>query len=365
SWIAMLALAHLCWTLAMAGKVSHFSSKIDKVGQMLAAYAEGLGLIEDRKFTAAENIRLQKQLFIADRPLSDAFRELSKLINNLDARNNMLVGAVLNMIFLWDFKYVLKIVRWKSLYEENILIAFDIIASFESLNSLAILKRNHPSWATPAIAEDPLADSLTAQEIVHPLIAAGLPVSNSYSNEDHDIALITGSNMAGKSTFLRTIGINAVLAYAGGVVCAKVFQLPIYRLISYMRIKDSLNESTSTFKAELDRMKFILDTVERHPDSFFLIDEMLRGTNSVDKYLGSRAIIRKLLQMEGRGMVATHDLQLASLEEENPGKLRNFHFDIQVVEGEMLFDYKLKEGRCTIFNASLLLKGIGVDVETT
>lgn len=365
SWIAMLALAHLCWTLAMAGKVSHFSSKIDKVGQMLAAYAEGLVLIEDRKFTAAENIRLQKQLFIADRPLSDAFRELSKLINNLDARNNMLVGAVLNMIFLWDFKYVLKIVRWKSLYEENILIAFDIIASFESLNSLAILKRNHPSWATPAIAEDPLADSLTAQEIVHPLIAAGLPVSNSYSNEDHDIALITGSNMAGKSTFLRTIGINAVLAYAGGVVCAKVFQLPIYRLISYMRIKDSLNESTSTFKAELDRMKFILDTVERHPDSFFLIDEMLRGTNSVDKYLGSRAIIRKLLQMEGRGMVATHDLQLASLEEENPGKLRNFHFDIQVVEGEMLFDYKLKEGRCTIFNASLLLKGIGVDVETT
>lgn len=365
SWIAMLALAHLCWTLAMAGKVSHFSSKIDKVGQMLAAYAEGLVLIEDRKFTAAENIRLQKQLFIADRPLSDAFRELSKLINNLDARNNMLVGAVLNMIFLWDFKYVLKIVRWKSLYEENILIAFDIIASFESLNSLAILKRNHPSWATPAIAEDPLVDSLTAQEIVHPLIAAGLPVSNSYSNEDHDIALITGSNMAGKSTFLRTIGINAVLAYAGGVVCAKVFQLPIYRLISYMRIKDSLNESTSTFKAELDRMKFILDTVERHPDSFFLIDEMLRGTNSVDKYLGSRAIIRKLLQMEGRGMVATHDLQLASLEEENPGKLRNFHFDIQVVEGEMLFDYKLKEGRCTIFNASLLLKGIGVDVETT
>src|SRR5690606_26418638 len=149
SWIAMLALAHLCWTLAMAGKVSHFSSKIDKVGQMLAAYAEGLVLIEDRKFTAAENIRLQKQLFIADRPLSDAFRELSKLINNLDARNNMLVGAVLNMIFLWDFKYVLKIVRWKSLYEENILIAFDIIASFESLNSLAILKRNHPSWATP------------------------------------------------------------------------------------------------------------------------------------------------------------------------------------------------------------------------
>src|SRR5690606_28914325 len=171
--------------------------------------------------------------------------------------------------------------------------------------------------------------------------------------------------MAGKSTFLRTIGINAVLAYAGGVVCAKVFQLPIYRLISYMRIKDSLNESTSTFKAELDRMKFILDTVERHPDSFFLIDEMLRGTSSVDKYLGSRAIIRKLLQMAGRRMVATRDLRVASLEEESPGELWNSQFDIQVGEGEMLFDYTLKEGRWTIFNPSVPLKGIGVDVETT
>ena len=169
--------------------------------------------------------------------------------------------------------------------------------------------------------------------------------------------------MAGKSTFLRTIGINAVLAYTGAVVCATQFELPIYQLISYMRIKDSLNESTSTFKAELDRMKFILDTVGRKTDSFFLIDEMLRGTNSVDKYLGSRAIIRKLLAMKGQGMVATHDLQLATLEEENPGELENFHFDIQVVDGEMLFDYRLKNGRCTIFNASLLLKGIGVDVD--
>ena len=131
-----------------------------------------------------------------------------------------------------------------------------------------------------------------------------------------------------------------------------------------MRIKDSLNESTSTFKAELDRMKFILDTVQQDNDSFFLIDEMLRGTNSVDKYLGSRAIIRKLIAMEGRGMVATHDLQLASLEEENVGQVANYHFDIRVVNGEMLFDYKLKQGRCTIFNASLLLKGIGIDVDS-
>ena len=130
-----------------------------------------------------------------------------------------------------------------------------------------------------------------------------------------------------------------------------------------MRIKDNLNESTSTFKAELDRMKFILETVASRDDSFFLIDEMLRGTNSVDKYLGSRAIIKKLIAENGKGMVATHDLQLSTLADEYPNVVKNYHFDIQVIDEEMLFDYKLKIGECKVFNASMLLRGIGVDVE--
>lgn len=362
--LLVLGLVHLFWTLGLAGKVGLFSSRIDKVGRILAAYAEGIALVEERTFVATESKRLQQQLSVDGKPLSGAFRELSKLINNLDARNNMLMGAILNIVLLWDFKYVMRIVQWKSKYEADILEAFDIIAEFEALNSLAVLKRNHPSWTTPELLSNTTNDKIVAAGIAHPLIPVEQSVTNDYSNEQHRIALITGSNMAGKSTFLRTIGINAVLAYAGAVTCAAVFKLPIYNLISYMRIRDSLNESTSTFKAELDRMKFILDTVKQDRDSFFLIDEMLRGTNSVDKYLGSRAIIRKLIAMEGKGMVATHDLQLASLEEENIGRVQNYHFDIRVEEGEMLFDYKLKYGRCTIFNASLLLKGIGIDVDS-
>ncbi|KGE15108.1 MutS-related protein [Sphingobacterium deserti] len=363
TYLGGLAIIHLLWTLAMAGKVSLFSSKIDKVGQVLAAYADGLALIEGKAFNTSLTQMLQSKLRMNDTQLSNAFKQLAQLINNLDARNNMLVGSLLNMVFLWDFKYVMKIVHWKSQYEANILLAFDVIAEFEALNSLAILKRNHPEWTLPQILDHKDNVSLATTHIAHPLISVKTSVVNDYTNENHSIALITGSNMAGKSTFLRTIGINAVLAYAGAVCCAKSFRLPIYHLISYMRIKDSLNESTSTFKAELDRMRFILQTVEKDKQSFFLIDEMLRGTNSVDKYLGSRAIIRKLIAMEGQGMVATHDLQLASLEEEYSGKVQNYHFDIQVVEGEMLFDYKLKNGRCTIFNASMLLKGIGIDVE--
>ncbi|MGJ1269324.1 MutS-related protein [Sphingobacterium spiritivorum] len=364
-YVFILALVHILWTLAMAGRVSVFSSKIDKVGGILNAYADGIRLVEERQWSSALTNSLQQRVSVQGNKgkLSAAFKELGGLINKLDARNNILVGTVLNMFLLWDFKQVMAIVKWKSRYEENILEAFDVIAEYEALLSFATLKRNYTDWAFPVLLEDTKHGKITGEAINHPLINEAYAVANNYDANEHRIALVTGSNMAGKSTFLRTIGINAVLAYAGAPVCASSLELPIYKLITYMRIKDNLNESTSTFKAELDRMKYILDTVGQKKDSFFLIDEMLRGTNSVDKYLGSRAIIKKLISMDGKGMVATHDLQLSTLETEYPGIVRNYHFDIQVKEGEMLFDYKLKDGECKVFNASMLLKGIGVEIE--
>lgn len=364
NYLLLLAIVHLLWAMALGGRVSYFSSRIDKIGFTLISYADAVKMVEDEKFSAPLNQRLQAALKTNNQAhLSTAFKHLGGLVDKLDARNNILVGAFLNMLMLWDFKQVLAIVDWKKNYEGNVLKAFEIIASFEALVSLATLKSNHHTWVEPTILDNPQSEGIVAEAINHPLIPTHLAVANDYNAQDHQVALITGSNMAGKSTFLRTIGINAVLAYAGGVVFAKQFALPIYSLVSYMRIKDSLNESTSTFKAELDRMKFILGKLASDPHTFVLIDEMLRGTNSVDKYLGSKAIIRKILAIDGKGIVATHDLQLASMEEEYAEKLKNFHFDIQVRDGEMLFDYKLKDGKCTIFNASLLLKGIGVDVQ--
>ena len=177
------------------------------------------------------------------------------------------------------------------------------------------------------------------------------------------IDIITGSNMAGKSTFLRTIGINTVLALCGAPVCATEMQVSVTTIVTYMRIKDSLNESTSTFKAELDRLQMLLNAVESDDKVFFLIDEMLRGTNSVDKYLGSKAVIERLISKKGVGMVATHDLEIAKLEQSHPDYVRNYYFDIQVQNGQMLFDYKIKHGECKTFNASLLLKQIGIDVD--
>ncbi|MFD2597541.1 DNA mismatch repair protein MutS [Sphingobacterium corticis] len=364
SYVLMLAIAHLLWTLALGGKVSVFSNRIDKIGAIMIAYSGAIEAIEKRDFQAKRNQHLQQQLKTkSDTPLSEALNQLGKLIDKLDVRNNMLVGAILNMFMLWDFRQVQAIVNWKKDYAGDTLEAFTVMADFEALLSLGVLAYNQSGWSFPEILDDAQNGRIVTKDIEHPLIISNRSVANTYDANAHRVALITGSNMAGKSTFLRTIGINAVLAYAGSVVCAKYLQLPIYKLVTYMRIKDDLNESTSTFKAELDRMKFILGVVEVAKDSFFLIDEMLRGTNSVDKYLGSKAVIKKLIALDGKGMVATHDLQLSKLSDEYPNDLANYHFDIQIQDGEMLFDYKLKSGECKIFNASMLLRGIGVEVD--
>jgi DNA mismatch repair ATPase MutS len=295
--------------------------------------------------------------------ISAKIAQLSKLINKLNYRLNLVVDIIMNVLFVWNIRQIISIEKWKRNNQESLETAFDVLAEFEAVISLASLRINYPEWSFPQIA-DSNAYTLTAKDLAHPLINKDKRIANDYElNDTFKIDIITGSNMAGKSTFLRTIGINTVLALCGAPVCATEMQVSVITIITYMRIKDSLNESTSTFKAELDRLQMLLKAVETEPKVFFLIDEMLRGTNSVDKYLGSKAVIEQLIRKKGVGMVATHDLQIAELEKSHPEYVRNFYFDIQVKNGEMLFDYKIKHGECKTFNATLLLKQIGIDVE--
>jgi hypothetical protein len=332
-----------------------------KIGDTLANYAGVFKRIEEEQWQAAYNAGLAHQLKKGQ--TSNKIKELAVLINKLNYHLNMIIGFILNLFFLWDIRQVIAIENWKRQNTESLEAAFDVIAEFESLISLAGLTINYPEWSFPQIDDKP-SYTLIATALAHPLIDATKRIENDYElNDTFKIDIITGSNMAGKSTFLRTIGINTVLALCGAPVCAKTMQLSVITIISYMRIKDSLNESTSTFKAELDRLQMLLAAVENEPKIFFLIDEMLRGTNSVDKYLGSKAVIEQLIRKNAVGMVATHDLQIAHLETKYPDYVRNFYFDIQVKDGEMLFDYKIKHGECKTFNASLLLKQIGINVE--
>lgn len=332
-----------------------------KIGDILGKYAVVFEKIEHEAWKSEYTIRLAAS--IKDNRTSDSIRELAGLINKLNYHLNMLIGFVLNLFFLWDIRQIIAIENWKRNNQQNLESAFDTIAEFEALISLSGLHINYPGWCIPVIA-DSAGYTLTATGIAHPLINQGSRIANDYElNDALKIDIITGSNMAGKSTFLRTIGINAVLALCGAPLCAESMQISVITIVSYMRIKDSLNESTSTFKAELDRLQMLLAAVESNAKIFFLIDEMLRGTNSVDKYLGSKAVIEQLIKRQAVGMVATHDLQIAHLEKQYPAYVRNFYFDIQVKNGEMLFDYKIKHGECKTFNASLLLKQIGIDVD--
>jgi DNA mismatch repair ATPase MutS len=332
-----------------------------KIGDTLSNYADVFKCIEDQQWQAVYSNTLAQQL--KSDKTSAKIKELSQLINKLNYHLNLLVGFVLNLFFLWDIRQIIAIENWKRQNQDSLEAAFDVIAEFESLVSLASLAVNYPDWSFPIIDDRP-GYTLTAKAIAHPLIDAAKRIENHYELDNtFKVDIITGSNMAGKSTFLRTVGINTVLALSGAPVCAKSMQVSVITMISYMRIKDSLNESTSTFKAELDRLQMLLAAVENEPKVFFLIDEMLRGTNSVDKYLGSKAVIEQLIRKNAVGMVATHDLQIAHLETKYPDYVRNFYFDIQVVNGEMLFDYKIKHGECKTFNASLLLKQIGIEVD--
>ncbi|WP_316746095.1 MutS-related protein [Pedobacter gandavensis] len=324
---------------------------------MLTSFSGTIKWTEEVKW----NSTYLKKLFKEEQdglPVSGQIKQLAKIIQAFDARLNVLLGTVLNLFFLWDLKCCMYLSKWHHQYSAPVLDGINRICEFEELVSFATLAHNQPDWTYPELADSFHFEALA---LGHPLIPQSVRVLNDYQlSKQPTVDIVTGSNMAGKSTFLRTVGINMVLAFAGAPVCADKMSVSIFNLLSYMRIKDSLNDQTSTFKAELNRLKMILDAISTSSNSLVLIDEMLRGTNSRDKYLGSKVFIEKLIEQQTPALFATHDLQLSEMIADYPEQVRNYHFDIQIREGEMNFDYKLKHGPCTTFNAALLLKEIGL-----
>lgn len=341
-------------------RVMKTESLIGKMSKILERFSEALSAIKKENWEADLLVQLSADLKDDQKgKLPEQIKSLSVLINKLNLGLST-IGPLLNFIMAWNIRQLLAIEGWKQENKLNIEGAFDMIATFEALVSLSSLNTNYPSWTFPSISEQQHY-TLNVKAIWHPLIPSELRIVNDFElNNERKIDIITGSNMAGKSTFLRTLGINIVLALSGAPVCAQMMELCPVLVFSYMRIRDSLNESTSTFKAELDRLQALLEILNTEAKVYFLIDEMLRGTNSVDKFLGSKAIIERLISQKAVGIIATHDLQIAELEEKYPDYIRNFHFDIQVEGEDMKFDYKLKKGECRTFNAQMLLKRIGI-----
>ncbi|MET4082273.1 hypothetical protein ABIB40_002231 [Pedobacter sp. UYP30] len=355
--LIVYAIAHFVYNSQIAKKASNVFDKLAGTADLLDSSSKSIAYTEDDDWKSD----YIKGLFQNQEKVSMQIKKLATIIQAFDARLNFLVGGILNVFLLWDIRCSIRLDKWQNHSSTDIIAALNRIGHFEELISFAMFSYNHSGYIFPHIEDN---YSFSTRELGHPLIPIQTRVYNDFEfAQTPTVDIVTGSNMAGKSTFLRTVGINMVLAYAGSVVCAERLSLSIFSLVSYMRIADSLNESTSTFKAELIRLKMILEHVQTQDNGFVLIDEMLRGTNSQDKYTGSKVFIEKLLSLGKPALFATHDLQLSSLAETHPRQVRNFNFDIQINDGQMHFDYKIKEGSCKTFNAAILLREIGLGID--
>jgi hypothetical protein len=285
-----------------------------------------------------------------------SIKKLSSLSGMFDQRLNMLVTIFLNSLFLYDIHCLWALEDWKRRNSGRFNNWIHCVGTIESLNSLATFAFNNPQFHYPSVNADGL--SISATQLAHPLIPAHERVANDCTfGVNEQLILVTGSNMSGKTTFLRTLGVNLLLAQCGAPVCAATFAFSPMAIRSSIRVSDSLQEHTSYFMAELKRLQQIVHYLQQNQSPvLILIDEILRGTNSEDKTHGSEQFIKKLLQYRCLTLFATHDLALSRLEEELPGHVNNYCFESIIREGELLFDYKLQQGVAKNKNASFLMQ---------
>jgi DNA mismatch repair ATPase MutS len=303
---------------------------------------------------------LQDQLR-ANGKASENILQLKKILDRFDMRLNIFAFIFLNTFLLWDLQQVLHLNKWREKNTASVKTWFDVIAYIEFLNTISTLAFNHPSWCLPQAVSEHF--TLLANEVGHPLIREDKRIDNSFATEGiPKVSIITGSNMAGKSTFLRSVGVNLVLAQMGAAVCAKSFVFSPVELCTSMRVADNLAENASTFYAELKKLKSIIERVNAGDKVFILLDEILRGTNSLDKHTGSEALIKQFIRRNAVAIIATHDVELGDLKNVFDAHIENYHFDVQVEGEELYFDYKIKRGICQSLNASLLMKKIGIEL---
>ena len=283
-------------------------------------------------------------------------------MNALNQRNNMLAYMVLNGFLFWEVRQVMSIERWKERHAASLPVWLDAIGEMDALCSLGTFAYNHPDYAYPTPVDKPF--TLCAERMGHPLIHRDRCVRNDiHMTKRPYFIIVTGANMAGKSTYLRTVGVNYLLACTGAPVCAVRMEFYPARLVTSLRTTDSLNDNESYFFAELKRLKDIIDRLNRGEELFVILDEILKGTNSVDKQKGSLSLVKQLLQLGANGIIATHDLQLGSLAGRYPDHIANYRFEATIAGDELTFSYRMQEGVARNMNACFLMKKMGIFVE--
>lgn len=340
-----------------AKKISAHLSVSTSVTKILQQFAGQLQQIETQSFQSPLLHQLQQGLKTGNLTASHSIAKLASLFNYLETVINLVVSLLLNGLFLFHIHILYALEKWKQKNGEHILPWLELLGETEALNSFANLSFNNKTFCQPQVSN---TETLLADNMGHPLIRLEKRINNSISFAEHRFVILTGSNMSGKSTFLRTLGINLVLARAGSNVCADQFIFYPYAVHVSMRITDSLQDSESFFYAELKRLQGIIHQLQAGEKTFVILDEILRGTNSNDKHNGTIGLIRKLIAANACGIIATHDLTVSKLEQENNGYISNKCFESEIINDELIFDYKLKDGVCTRLSASFLMKKMGV-----
>lgn len=338
--------------------VENITEKTFKSLKTLRAYGRMIRIIETSEFKSERLRHLQSVFVHADHNASDSILRLQKILDYLQARSNMFY-LFFNFGLLFDLHLVFKAEKWKQQQKADVNQWFDHIGELEAINSLAGFAYANPEYSMPVISETDYV--FEAEEMGHPLIPKAERVSNTIQMRGKGtVNIITGSNMSGKSTFLRTVGVNIALALAGGPVCATSLKVSRLQVFTSMRTEDNLEEHVSSFYAELRRIRMLLDMLEKDEvPVLYMLDEILKGTNSKDRHAGAAALIRQISVTSSMGFVSTHDLELGQLTDELQN-LKNYSFN-SIVEGdEIIFNYTLEEGICHSFNASKLMENIGI-----
>jgi DNA mismatch repair ATPase MutS len=328
--------------------------------KMLKSFVLHIELVERQKFSSAFLHELANNFNHQGCRAKHEINKIAGLLEQLQARNNIF-HVFVNVPLLLDIHWLRRIEQWQKKNRLEIQHWFATLAEFEVLNSLAGQAFSQENWAVPTATGEPYY--LACKQLGHPLIKENSMVTNDFAMHGKGtVILLTGPNMAGKSTFLRTVAVNIIMARMGGVVCASNFTFnPEMQVFTAMRIKDDLSERVSSFYAELSRIKQLLSLVQQGVPVLYFLDEILKGTNSADRHKGAEALMRQLSELGATGFVSTHDLELGKLAAELD-KVHNYSFESIIKDSEINFDYKLREGICQSFNACELMRQMGIKV---
>ncbi|GAB3198761.1 DNA mismatch repair ATPase MutS [Pontibacter aydingkolensis] len=330
--------------------------------EAMRSYTRQLQHIEQKQFTSAVLIKLQAKLQQSGTKGSVIIDKLANIIDYFSWRLSTLMSFFLNTILMWDFVWMYRLENWRERYLPQLEEMLNTLGEIEALASIAAFQHAHPGYAIPVLSDQPF--DLKTKELAHPLIFSVTPVANDFEMQGAGKTMVvTGSNMSGKTTFLRTVGINMVMAQMGAPVCAESMTVTPTQVYTAMRTADNLSENTSSFYAELKRLRMLPELTEQGQPVFYFLDEILKGTNSRDRHAGAMALIRQLHKRNASGFISTHDLELGAMEQELPGSVYNYSFNSDIIGDEIKFDYKLREGICRSFNASKLMQLMGIEIE--